>query len=110
MKGITEFFKREEKKRIIKEEPYFKSGYLRYYTRKFNNGSVEFWAFPTTGIYSGCMTRDWDFELREYGTKGGFYLGKIVDDEVVKPDSFYKFPMPIQRGALKLFKQAGFYE
>lgn len=111
MKTLTEFFHREEKKRIVNEEPFFKHSYLRYYTRTLSTGTIEFWAFPVVGEHDGCLSHDYTWELEKYGTGDGFYLGKVTDGEVVKAENFVRsFPLSMQRDALKLFKMAGFYQ
>lgn len=107
MKSIREFLKREERKKVKNETPYFKQDNVRFYSKEFFDGTIEFWAYPLPDSYTSDGVTVYKPNLW-YGSNP-IYLGRVLEDELVKPDNFYSLTMPIQRGALKLFKMAGVY-
>lgn len=101
---LDKYFSRDRKK-VLNETPYFKDAYLRYYTKDLTGGVREFWAYPV----SGFGARDYGWELEKYGVDGAFYLGSFIKEELTKPENFMSLPMPLQRGALRLYREVGIY-
>ncbi len=91
------FKKKEVQSSYIEERAFFKMNFWRFYMkRRKGNSSLEFWAHLTIPYGS----RAGEHILHE---EGDFYIGKVKDEDWIKPKNFYTLPWNVQQGGDKLY-------
>ena len=75
----------------MEEKAHFKYFFQRYWhKRNKKTGLIEFWCFPS---------------IKNQYESGDYFLGKLINGEIIKADNFYQLPWVIQKGAIRLFEK-----
>jgi hypothetical protein len=108
MKAILEIIqgkKRASKRKLEDEVRYFKCDFIGYYALYFEGNIIEFWAYPIPHPFYD----DGEIRMVYDNGKEPIPLGKFEDGTLTRPHHFHGLSMPLQRGAIKLWKMAGVY-